>query len=231
MTIGDIPLEISLIQYHDEDPGSYQHLLDQGDLNDLRNLASPRAFRELGWRRAMLRKTLAERTGQAPDRLVITRGEHGKPRLEGADISFNASYSTGVLALVMYPGDAGEVGVDIEFLDRRGGDNRIRRLGEVVVQFFGQDEQQALGETGPPGCDAWLEEFFRLWTRKEALVKAWGESIGSHGLFTTLSNPVRWQGRTWWAGNTLVTRGPDRWWLGVAGSGPITMDTRNYRLG
>jgi 4'-phosphopantetheinyl transferase len=106
----------------------------------------------------------------APSSLLFTCGPHGKPELAGAftgsGLHFNLAHSA-ALALVAVT-RAGPIGVDVE---------RIRPMpnaGDMVTRFFSKREAaafQALSE------DQKTEAFFRLWTRKEAWLKATGEGI------------------------------------------------------
>jgi phosphopantetheinyl transferase len=77
-----------------------------GELHLWRLAASPDA----------LRRALAVYLGEAPERIQLTEGEHGKPRLADpeAQLRFNLSHS-GEVALVAVSG-AVEVGVDVERL-------------------------------------------------------------------------------------------------------------------
>lgn len=117
--------------------------------------------------RAALRAILCEELACENERLAFDATEHGKPFAlvdgEPASISFNLSHS-GAHGLIAYA-PAGRLGVDIEErTDRRD----IDLLGEAV---FGPTEQAELASTSGY---AKTHLFFRLWTIKEALMKAHG---------------------------------------------------------
>ncbi len=117
--------------------------------------------------RAALRAILCEQLGCENERLAFGEAEHGKPfaLVDEAphEISFNVSHS-GSYGLIAYA-PAGRVGVDVEErTDRRD----IDLLGEAV---FGPAERAELAATGGY---AKTHLFFRLWTIKEALMKAHG---------------------------------------------------------
>ena len=117
--------------------------------------------------RAALRAILCEQLGCDNERLAFGAAEHGKPfaLVDGAPapISFNISHS-GAHGLIAYA-PAGRLGVDIEErVSRRDFD----LLGEAV---FGPAESAELALT--TGY-AKIHLFFRLWTIKEALMKAHG---------------------------------------------------------
>jgi 4'-phosphopantetheinyl transferase len=113
--------------------------------------------------RVALRDLLAARAGAAPEELSFVAGAHGKPALAGphAGLPFSLSHSGG-LALVAL-GEARPVGVDLE---------RPRppeRAAGVAERFFTAAEARAV--RGRPG------DFLRIWTRKEALLKAVGTGL------------------------------------------------------
>ena len=117
--------------------------------------------------RAALRAILCEQLGCENERLAFGASEYGKPfaLVDGAPaaISFNVSHSGSHGLIAFAP--AGRLGVDIEErTDRRD----IDLLGEAV---FGPAERAALALTSG---HAKTHLFFRLWTIKEALMKAHG---------------------------------------------------------
>ncbi|MGW7201895.1 4'-phosphopantetheinyl transferase family protein [Streptomyces sp. NPDC054837] len=115
-----------------------------------------------------LRRILAGYLDVSPEELRLERGRHGKPRLaDGADLRFNLSHC-GELALVAVSRHA-EVGVDVDRL----------RPG-VAVEAFAErffpasDARFVAAAAGPTERG---ERFLRLWTRKEAVVKAAGARL------------------------------------------------------
>lgn len=111
------------------------------------------------WRanRAALLDILAHYLGGPPE--GFDQGPHGKLRLRGAQawLRFNLSHS-GELTLIAVARDA-EVGIDVE---------RIRPAPEmqaIARRWLGRDDIS--GQT----------EFFRAWTRHEAMVKALGVGL------------------------------------------------------
>jgi len=114
-----------------------------------------------------LRDVLGRCLSLAPERLVFETGEHGKPHLRDApSLQFNLSDADG-LALI---GVAVErpLGIDVE----RHRDDPT--LIEVADRFFSPGEVRALRGVDPGRR---LEAFFRIWTRKEAFIKAVGEGL------------------------------------------------------
>lgn len=116
--------------------------------------------------RAAMRRMVAEQLGVAARELCFTLSPRGKPSLPGAGLHFNLAHSGGLAVLAVTR--AGEVGVDVE---------RIRPMPDALdlaARFFSPRELAALRAVPPAGRDA---AFFRLWTRKEAWLKATGDGI------------------------------------------------------
>ncbi len=119
---------------------------------------------------AALRSVLAGYLDAAPASVVFTTGPRGKPMLDaaihGAALRFNLSHSH-ELALVVVARDR-DVGIDVE---------RMRVLPElpgIVARFFSAAERATLDRLPP---DHRLHAFFRLWTVKEAYLKACGDGL------------------------------------------------------
>ena len=116
-----------------------------------------------------MRRLLAGYLQQLPEAIALEYGEHGKPRLAPgpgrvpAPLFFNLSHSGGLAFLAV--GGAGEVGVDIERI------RPLRYQADLALSHLTAAERK-------PHAD-WsaLEarpEFFRVWARKEAMLKAAG---------------------------------------------------------
>ena len=116
--------------------------------------------------RGLLREILASYAGIRPEVLVFECGDRGKPFLrEPADLFFNISHSDA--AFVAAVGSC-ELGIDVE---------RVRPVSDaaqLAERFFTAAEAEFLkGLTG----DRQQAAFFRIWTQKEAFLKATGEGI------------------------------------------------------
>lgn len=130
-----------------------------------------------------LRTILSRYLDKEAHDLVFETNEHGKPHLaqlqRTADIHFNLSHSGGLALVGICLND--EIGVDIE---------RIRSLSNMegmARKVFSAREQQEF-QSLPEGIKP--EGFFNAWTRKEALIKAWGRGF-RHPLqsFSVALNP------------------------------------------
>jgi 4'-phosphopantetheinyl transferase len=113
--------------------------------------------------RGRLREELAARLGVRPERVALEYGENGKPRLAGRELHFSVSHCDDV-ALLAFSKDA-EIGVDVEAI------RPVREADAIAVQFFSPLEHAGYAALAPRDR---LLGFFRVWTRKEAYVKALG---------------------------------------------------------
>ena len=104
-----------------------------------------------------LRRILAARLGRDPD---IVRGPQGKPHLADDTVAFSVAHS-GDRALIAVAA-SGPIGVDLE-------QHRPLRAADLAGRFFTAREA-AIVAADP-------DAFFRIWTRKEAMVKAEGGGL------------------------------------------------------
>ena len=122
--------------------------------------------------RAALRAILCQKLGCGNAALSFGDGAYGKPfaQVDGQPVplSFSVSHS-GRYGLIAYS-RAGRLGIDVEQTGPR------RHLHSLIEAVMGPDEREELeGMTEP----ARLRQFFRLWTCKEALVKALGTGFST----------------------------------------------------
>ena len=129
---------------------------------------------------AMLRLLLARRLAAAPDAIAFATGPNGKPGLAGpgSRLAFNLSYGDGVVALAFA---RRPVGIDLEAVR----DNV--RFSQIGRRFFQPDEQRYLEAGTGSGV---RDRFFRLWTRKEAVLKALGVGLSGLGEVSVLGDLV-----------------------------------------
>ncbi|MDQ3186797.1 MAG: 4'-phosphopantetheinyl transferase superfamily protein [Pseudomonadota bacterium] len=115
--------------------------------------------------RAALRRMLASRVMLPPDKLHFAANYHGKPCLQDdAGIEFNVSHA-GRFALIALS-TSGQVGVDIEYRDRR---IDTESLGPYV---FSPLERRSGLKTA--------DDFIEHWVAKESVLKALGLGISEH---------------------------------------------------
>ena len=116
---------------------------------------------------------LAELLGMEQEELErrLVYGPHGKPELPDGP-AFSVSHSGRYWAvLISYDESAGgkpSVGLDIQV--------SVPASYESIAKRFFREEEAAL-VTAASDEEARREAFFRLWTKREALLKAAGESV------------------------------------------------------
>lgn len=120
---------------------------------------------------AGLRRVLSMYTGRAPGELDLRETPQGKPFLADGRLAFNLSHS-GDLALVAVAA-AGQVGVDVERVAPRSGEMSMAR------SLFAPGEIAQLESLAP---EARRLMFCRLWTCREAVLKAAGVGLSGVGL-------------------------------------------------
>ncbi len=117
--------------------------------------------------RHILRATLAPWLGCSPLEVTLRFGEHEKPHLDHeTDLHFNLSHTRGG-ALIAFARGA-EIGIDIENITRSSD------LDGIARRVFTDRERSALDALKG---DAKTSLFFRLWTAKEAFLKATGRGL------------------------------------------------------
>jgi 4'-phosphopantetheinyl transferase len=116
---------------------------------------------------ALVRSLLAVAGPYPPEEWRFVSDDGGKPSVDPAlasPVRFNLSHTRGLVAAAVCVGH--DVGVDVERCDRDVG------VEELARRYFTPEEVELV--RGDGGRDA----FFRLWTLKEAAVKATGEGLG-----------------------------------------------------
>jgi 4'-phosphopantetheinyl transferase len=116
---------------------------------------------------ALLRSMLSDATGLPTSTWCFVTGPHGKPALAPAlrdrGLQFNISHTRGWVACAI--ADVA-VGVDVEAVDREA-------AGQVRSVFSRREVRLLDGQVG----ESMARTFTRLWTLKEAFIKATGEGM------------------------------------------------------
>lgn len=115
---------------------------------------------------AVWRLVLGEVLGVAPGEVALTSTGHGQPRLPGTGYATSLSHSGSHVAITV--ARAACIGIDVEQAPPRNG---MRDLLGVVCT---PEEANGISTLPPPMRDAAL---LALWTRKEALLKAFGVGL------------------------------------------------------
>ncbi len=124
--------------------------------------------------RGSLRLLLSSYLQLPPGEISFAYSDHGKPSLAGnvddQQLDFNLSHTEGMAIFAFTRGR--RIGVDIENL------RSDFRVDEIAERFFSPAERAGLSDIPPSQRH---EIFFRIWTQKEAYIKALGEGL-SHPL-------------------------------------------------
>jgi 4'-phosphopantetheinyl transferase len=133
--------------------------------------------------RALARTMLSHYAPVSPRAWSIEIDEHGRPELrrlpaETPDLRFNLSHTPGLIACAVTIGR--EVGVDVEYIDRRV-------THDVPERFFSPREVADLRALPPNEQNV---VFFDYWTLKESYIKARGLGLAMPlGQFTFIRHP------------------------------------------
>lgn len=119
---------------------------------------------------AAIRQILGEALGVDPAAIEFGAGEAGKPFVaspDGSGLDFNLSDSGDLTLLAL--SRVGPVGVDVERV------KPLTDMAAIAESHFAPEERVALFAL--PEAER-LDGFYRLWTRKEAYIKALGTGLG-----------------------------------------------------
>lgn len=151
----------------------------------------------------------------------------GKPRLRdpAAGISFNLSHSGGWVLLAFAKN---EIGVDVEKIDP----DFIYK--DLIEEHFSRAEEKFIRSSANPRA-----AFYTLWTRKEALTKAWGTGLSENlkGLEVLENSVHEMKGNTWTVNGLSLSDGYPAAiaYQGTTGNifyfeGAIWMDVRSPKI-
>lgn len=145
--------------------------------------------------RALLRQQVGLCLAVEPARVELRQTPEGKPMLadRSANLQFNLSHSGHWAALAL--SQAGPVGVDLEQ------PRRARPWRAIADQYFHAEEARALAALDEAAGEA---AFYRLWTLKEAYLKALGRGLA--GGLARLYFPAAGE-------DHRAPEGPERWQL------------------
>lgn len=152
------------LDFQNGQPHELLALLSQEERNRCLRYRQPTDQFRFAATRAALRHLLAERLRIPIEKIALDLNSFGKPRLSNEGLPFfNLSHS-GKFALIALSAYR-PVGVDIEALSSEVTAHAIRRLLTPDERLF---------------CDQNPDAVFRIWSGKEAVLKAWGIGIAKH---------------------------------------------------
>lgn len=143
---------------------SGEALLNDAERARSRRFVTPVLQQRFVAARSRVRALLGAHLGCDPRSLVFVENEFGKPRLaDRSDIHFSLSHSQDRALLAVSEGL--EIGADLE------GVRSVDHLG-LARRYFHRNEVAAIERHADP-----QQAFFRIWTLKEAVVKALGTGL------------------------------------------------------
>lgn len=158
-------IDLSDLRFH---RGNWQKILSSEEIEKANSFHFPEDCRRFIAAHYALRLILSDYSEQEPQNLKFATNDFGKPFLVDSDLKFNLSHSN-ELALVAVA-NGGEIGVDVESFDKK------IEHAESITQIFSPEEAAFFKNCEQTSAN---KEFFRLWTRKEAFVKAKGEGLST----------------------------------------------------
>ena len=108
----------------------------------------------------------------------IEFNKNGKPHIAGIP-DYSISHSENTWAIIF--SDA-PCGLDIQY-------NKKAKLEKIAIKFYQEDEQESANRLG-------IDEFFRIWSRREALIKAAGSSVFCDAP-STMCESASYEGYLW----------------------------------
>lgn len=146
-------------------------VLDEGEKARLVRFVHARNRIEFAAAHALTRLALADVLSVPPTSLTFVEGPNGKPSAQQdrrpVPVSFNLSHANGMVGVAVLAQPDVPVGFDLERFDRR-----IEL--EIADRYFRPEEVSWLMGLAPSERP---RGFLRLWTLKEALIKATGEGL------------------------------------------------------
>lgn len=116
--------------------------------------------------RGLLRETLAGYLAVEPAVLKLVTGQYGKPALINEALHFNISHTADSVLIAI--ANFADIGIDIEAVKLR------RNFESLAERCFSEREYQHWSRLP---AELRMGAFYRLWTKKEAFVKAVGRGI------------------------------------------------------
>ena len=116
-----------------------------------------------------LRKIISEKSQLSPGNLNFVQENGHKPWCPDTGIDFNISHAKNLFAIVLADTAKLDVGVDIEII------KPIRDIESLVKNYMHPKEEEYIFNAGDENTI--VTNFYKVWTRKEALLKMLGVGI------------------------------------------------------
>lgn len=146
-----------------------QACLNTEETNSAAKIKVNRRLHEFIYGRYCLKLALAKHLNTHTRSLHLLKRPQGKLYLQGNPTFFNLTHSGEYLAFCI--SDEGEIGIDIEHLQKRTAD-----ITGIAQRYFTPAEYQAIKQ-----CEGHNQQalFYKVWTLKEAALKATGIGISA----------------------------------------------------
>ena len=203
---------------------SSSDILDDEELRHATSYRFEKDQRRFISRRILLKKLLSLYLGIAPQMIRFRYNPHGKPQLatcsESDPIQFNISHSQGLAVYVF--GRYRQLGVDLEYLQL------LPEVDALLSRWFPAQQARFLQKL--PSQEKHLA-FYRLWTLKEAYLKALGKGLGGLDFVDPIPNCLK----TSWHYTSMEFYRINTWSFRVLTPAPnfvatLAVDEDNYRL-
>lgn len=117
-------------------------------------------------RTGILRILLSNHLMCQPNEIEFEVGEFGKPKLNNSTLTFNLSHSKSKALIALTQNI--EIGIDLEYIDAS------IDAKTIAIHFFSNDEMKQLYTLNNENL---ADEFFNIWSKKEAFIKAIGTGL------------------------------------------------------
>lgn len=153
-------------RYFEDVKNGYTAVLSELELEKAGRFLKPADCKSYIVRKYFLRKLLSTFLKCHPKAIQFHQTANKKPGIDG--IQFNVSHSENLVVIAL---STSPIGIDTEFI------KEDFSYGIMLKDCFSLAEQMLINK--PKGS---LINFYTLWTRKEALLKASGEGLSDHKL-------------------------------------------------
>lgn len=125
--------------------------------------------RQFLWSRLLARLVLSSSLDKDMRDITFSHLDNGKPFLEDSEVQFNLSHTEGLIACSVA---RRRLGIDVEKM--AGGEKEEKRWNLLAERYFSEAEREFLFSRDQASQS---DAFFRIFTMKEARVKASGEGL------------------------------------------------------
>ncbi len=151
-----------------EEINKFKKLLSIDEKNKSQKFIFEKDKKEYTICRGVLRILLSKYLNIEPKKIMFNYNKYGKPSLNGnrSNIKFNVSHSKDMCTIAINQNN--DIGIDIEFI------NPKVDTDDIVKDFFSEYEIKNYFNIEKKER---LKMFYKIWTRKESLIKAYGMGL------------------------------------------------------